>query len=267
MNLSANSKNLLFWKIFLQLIRRDLVVFRKEYIGKLTDMLITFIVWVGVFGYLLPLMGMEKTYGIFIMVGAIASFGIFDILGQSNTIINDIQNDRTISYLLLLPISNVAVFCYIAISWAIQSMLIALPLYFVGKFLFWNDFILSNVTWYQLFLAFITVNLFFGFFALWIVGVMTNLRDMTRLYFRFINPLFLLGSYFTPWAVYLKISTGFAYLMLLNPLTYVMEIMRAAIIGQEGFIYFWISFFVLWGFIAACAWHGISRLKRQLDCV
>ncbi len=257
----------MFLRIFFQLLRRDLVVFRKEYPGKLIDMLITFVVWTVVFGYFVPSMGMVSGYGLFIMVGAIASFGVFDIIGQSSIVINDIQGDRTISYLLLLPISSTAIFSYIAVSWALQSLMIALPLYFVGKILFWEQFDLSHVTWYQLFLMMITVNTFFGFFGLWIVSALHKVRDISRIYFRFINPLFIFGCYFYTWRVAYDLSPVIGYLSLIDPFCYVMEISRAAIIGQEGYLPFWFSFGALWVFIFACGFHATRRLRRHLDCV
>lgn len=254
-------------RIFSQLVRRDLVVFRKKYIGKLVDILITFTVWVLVFGYLLPLLGMEAGYGVFIMVGAIASFGIFEIIGQASQVIFDIQGDRTISYLLLLPLRSTTIFTYMVVSWALQSLLIALPLYFVGKFLFWETFELGAISWGHFIPALLTTNLFYGAFALWIIAALGNVTDVTRLYFRFINPLFLLGCYFTTWHLYYEVSPGVAYILLLDPLTYVMEIMRASIIGQEGYLPYWFSFGALWVFIIACTAHATRRLRRQLDCL
>lgn len=255
------------WKIFFQLIRRDLVVFRKEYFGKITDMLITFIGWVVVFGYFVPSMGMEPSYGVFIMVGAIASFGIFDIIGQSSVLISDIQGDRTISYLLLLPISSAAIFCYVAVSWALQSLMLAIPLYLSGKIIFWEQFDLRLITWHKLFLAMVTVNLFFGFFALWIVSILHKVRDISRIYFRFLNPLFIFGCYFYTWQVAYDLSPVVGYITLLDPFCHVMEISRTAIIGQEGHLPFLLTFGVLWIFIFACGFHATRRLRRLLDCI
>jgi len=255
------------WRIFFQLIRRDLLIFRREYAGKITDMLITFVVWTVVFGYFVPEMGANSDYGLFIMIGAIASFGIFDIIGVSSGLITDIQGDRTISYLLLLPISSTAIFCYIAISWALQSMMITLPLYFVGKVLFWNQFDLSKITWHQLILAFITINTFFGFFALWIVSSLHKVKNLSRIYFRFLNPLFLSGCYFYTWDIAYNISPAIGYLSLLNPFCYVMEILRAAVIGPKDYLPFWFSFAALWAFIFACSRNATRRLQKLLDCV
>jgi ABC-2 type transport system permease protein len=257
----------MFWRIFSQLIRRDLVIYRKEYAGKILDMLITFIVWNTVFGYLMPSMGTRAGYGVFIMVGAVTSFGIFEIIGKASNLINDMRGDRTISYLLLLPIPTYTIFCYIAISWAIQSMLAAIPLFFVGKALFWEQFDLGNITWWRLLLAFLSTQLFYGFFALWVSSAMIRIRDLTSIYFRFLNPLFIFGCYFFPWETAFKLSKTFGVIVLFDPLTYVMEIMRASVLGQEGFLPFWLSFGVIWVFSAACGSHAIRRLKRHLDCL
>lgn len=255
------------WKIFLQLLRRDMTLFKKQYPGKFFDMLITFTVWTVVFGYFVPEMGANPEYGLFIMVGAIASFGVFDIIGQSGLLINDISGDRTISYLLLLPIPSFMVFSYVATSWALQSLLIAIPLYFVGKALFWKQFVLTNITWYQLGLALITVNSFFGFFGLWVVSILHKVHDLSRIYFRFINPLFLFGCYFFTWQAACKISPWIGYATLLDPFSYVMEISRAALIGQGNYLPFWASFSALWGFSIVLGLHATKRLKKLLDCV
>ncbi|MCH9634029.1 MAG: hypothetical protein S4CHLAM7_07660 [Chlamydiae bacterium] len=255
-------------RIFLQLLKRDLHIYRKEYPGKLFDILMTFVIWVIIFGYFIPKMGNSNPeYGVFIMVGAIASFGVFDIIGKAGILINDIQSDRKISYLLLLPISSTFVFCYQALSWAIQSFIIAIPLYFIGKGIFWSQFNLLNISWYQAGLALLTVNIFFGFFALFLVSVLTKVTDLSRIYFRFINPLFLLGCYFFTAKVAFAVSPWVGLLTYLDPFSYVMEISRAALLGSDAYLPFWVSFAALWVYIVSLGYIGIKRLKRILDCL
>jgi ABC-2 type transport system permease protein len=243
------------------------LVFRRDYFGKFLDILITFTTWVVVFGYFVPQMGSESGYGLYIMVGAIASFGIFNIIGQSGVLINDIQGDRTISYLLILPVSSNVVFIYRALSWSIQSFFITIPLYFVGKALFWSQLNLLQINWVQLGVALITVNLFFGFFALWLVAMLYKVVDLNRVYFRFINPLFILGCYFYTWKAAFGISPWVGYVSLIDPFCYVMEISRAAILGPQDYIPFWASFAALWGFILVLGLHATKRLTRILDCL
>ncbi len=244
-----------------------MLVFKKKYCGKLFDTMITFTTWILVFGYFVPKMGVGGKYGLFIMVGAIVSFALFDLIGQAGTLINDIQGDRTISYLLMLPISSTAIFSYFALSWAIQSALLSIPLYFVGKAIFWKQLQLGQIHWVQLVLAFITVNIFFGFFALWITAMLHKVNDLSRIYFRFLNPLFILGCYFFNWESAQKLSKWVGVLLLIDPLSYTMEISRAAIIGQSGYLPFWASFAALWGFILIFGFFSTKRLKRVLDCL
>lgn len=252
-------------RIFCQLIKRDLIIFVKDYPGKFLDILITFVFWVLIFGYFIP--EAVEGYGLFIMVGAVSSFGIFNIIGQSGVLINDIQGDRTISYLLALPISSRTVFMYRAVSWAIQSFFITLPLYVFGKALFWTQLDLSQILWVKLCVAIIISNVFFGFFSLWLVSVLYKIIDLNRVYFRFINPLFLMGCYFYSWKSVYKMSNWIGYVSLIDPFCYIMEISRAAVLGQEGYIPFWTSFIALCIFIVVLGMHATSRLKRILDCL
>lgn len=253
------------FRIFCQLIRRDLEVFKRDFAGRFLDLLITFVAWVIIFGYFVP-QG-KGDYGLFIMVGAIASFGVFNIIGQCGVLITDIQTDKTISYLLALPISSRTVFIYRAVSWALQSFCLTVPLYIAGKALFWSQLDLNVVNWVQLAVSIITVNIFYGFFSLWLVGVLHKIVDLNRVYFRFINPLFVFGCYFVSWETTHKISKGLGGAVLADPFTYVMEISRAAVLGQSGYIYFWYSFAVLCGFILLCATDATRRLKKILDCI
>lgn len=255
----------MMWRIFFQLIRRDLKIFVKDYPGKFLDILITFVFWVLIFGYFIP--EAVEGYGLFIMVGAVSSFGIFNIIGQSGVLINDIQGDRTVSYLLTLPISSNIVFLYRATSWAIQSFFITLPLYVFGKVLFWTQLDLSQIMWVKMFIAIVTSNLFFGFFSLWLVSVLYKVIDLNRVYFRFINPLFLMGCYFYSWKSVFEISNWIGYVSLVDPFCYIMEISRATVLGQEGYIPFWTSFFSIWAFIIVLGMHSNRRLKRILDCL
>lgn len=254
-------------RIFFQLIRRDLLILKTEYPGKLLDILITFTVWVVVFNFFVPKMGSNSSYGTFIMVGAIASFGIFEVIGQSAALIEDIKGDRTISYLLSLPISSTTVFCYQAFSWAIQSFLYSLPLFFVGKAIFWKDVPLSNIHWVQLSIALVIINICLGFFALWIVSILHRVSNLNRIYFRFVNPLFIFGCYFYTWKVAYQVSPWVAYTTFLDVFSFVMEIMRAAILGPQDYLPFWGSFVGLLVFALIFGLHSVKRLKKILDCV
>lgn len=254
-------------KSFLQLMHKDLRQFRRIYRGKLLDSCFLLFTNLIVFGYFMPLMGVSNTYGGFILIGAIASFGLFDTIAQVGEILFDIEGEQKITFVLSMPIPTWLVFCQIAVKWAVNNLLLCTPLIFFGKLLLWNSFSLARIDYFRFILIFLTISLFFGFFNLWLIGVIRRIQNLSSLFTRVVNPLFMLGGYFYTWQTCFSFSPIAGYLVLFNPMTYVMEGIRAAALGQKGYLPFWTCFLALWGFIIVLGTHGIIRLKKRLDCV
>ena len=99
----------------MQLIKKDLLAFKRTIPSKLFDTVCLFLTNVVVFGYFMQLSGVGKGYAAFFVVGAIASFGLVEIVAKVGVFIADIQGSRTIYYLLGLPIRSEWLFCYIAL--------------------------------------------------------------------------------------------------------------------------------------------------------
>src|SRR5258708_5025254 len=99
--------------IFLQLMQKDLLQFKRIYKEKLLDTGLLFFTNVIVFAYFLPQAGLGHNYGPFIMLGAIASFGLFDVVGHVSELIFDIEGPCAISYTLSMPIPSWIVFLQI----------------------------------------------------------------------------------------------------------------------------------------------------------
>ncbi len=257
----------MIWQLFSQLMRKDLLQFRRAYRGKFLDTCFLFFTNVMVFGYFMPQLGVSSSYGAFILIGAIASFGLFDTVSQVAELIFDIEGDKTINFTLSMPVPCWVVFGQIAMKWALNNLLLCIPLFLVGKLLLWNHFDLSKISLFKLILMYPTICLFFGAFSLWLTGTIHNLKSISSLFLRFINPLFMFGGYFFSWEASFALSPIIGYLILINPMIYVMEGMRSAALGQAGFLPFWNCFFALWGFILVLGTHAISSLKKRLDCV
>ncbi|MEI6241906.1 MAG: ABC transporter permease [Chlamydiota bacterium] len=253
-------------KCFLELIRREMYLFFKEFTSRIIDISIVLASNVLVFGYLMSKMGLNTSYGAFILVGAISSFGLFITISRATVLAQD-ANDKKISNFLILPISSSAVFISIAFSWALQTSILSLCLFPLGKLLLWNKFDLSHFSIIKFVLMFISTNLFYGFFALWIASFVTNLRDTSWLWCRVINPLFMFCGYYYSWQAVYELSPAIGTLHFLNPLLYVLEGTKAAILGQTGYLSFWICLFAVCSFGTLFACHAISRFKKQLDCV
>lgn len=249
------------------LIRRDLRVFREEFWGKLIDTSLLLFTTIVIFGYFLPAYGLKADYGPFLLVGVIAGFGFFDVIGKVGLMIADMEGDRTILYTLTLPIPSTLVFVYIAISWGLISFIMSLLMFPLGKALLYTQFDLSKIHLGKLALIFILSNIFFGFFALWLSAVLKKMSNLSHLFVRVINPMYSFGGWWYSWYAIYDLSHGIGYAHFINPLLYVMEGMRAATLGQQGYLPFWFSFFALFVFTAALGWDAIRRLKKKLDCV
>ncbi|NGX46827.1 MAG: hypothetical protein K1000chlam3_00193 [Chlamydiae bacterium] len=254
-------------KIFWQLMRKDLRQFRRVYPGNFFDTCFLFFTNVVIFGYFMPKLGVSTNYGPFILVGAIASFGLFNIIAHVGELVFDIEGDRTITFKLSMPVPYWVIFGQLAVKWAFTNLLICTPLFLVGKVFLWENFDLTKINLLQLILIFPTAYLFFGFFSLWLTGMIKKPHNLSSLFLRFVNPLFMFGGYFFTWQTSFKLAPAIGYAILIDPMIYVMEGMRAACLGQEGYLPFWNCFFALWGFILVLGSHAILSLKKRLDCV
>jgi ABC-2 type transport system permease protein len=250
------------------LIRRDLSLFWKaEFLGKLLNTSILFFTILVTFGYFLPAYGLKPNYGPFLLVGVIAGYAFFEIMGKVAVMTADIQGDRTILYTLTLPIPSWLVFVYMGVSWAICTSIMNFLMFPLGKLLLFSQFDLTKINLFKLPLIFIMTNLFCGFFALWLGSIFKKMSGIPNLFVRIINPMYSFGGGWFSWFVIHDTSPILAYIDLVNPLVYIMEGMRAATLGQEGYLPFWFSLSGITVFTLGFAWDAVRRLQKRLDCV
>lgn len=256
--------------VFSQILKRDLLVLRRSYFSKSFDFVLMFFTSIVVFGYFLPGggSGSGRPWGPFIMVGAIAIFGLFSVvMDRVAEMIVDLNGDRTIYSFLVMPISSTGLFISMALSWSMIIFILALILFPVGALVLYNQIEFSLIEPLKVLMIYSTCNLFFGFFSLWLSSIFQKNSNLSQLWCRVINPIFMFGAYFYSWKEAMIFSPLIAKLTLLNPVTYVTEGMRSAMLGQEDYLNYWICLGVLWFFIVLCGWDGSSRLKKGLDCV
>lgn len=250
-----------------ELIKRDLYLFWKDFHGCFLDSVICLATTVCIFSYFLPHYGLDNNYGPFILVGAIASFGLFNAVGKLSLLLADIEGDRTILFTLHLPLPASLVFSYIALSWGLQAFITGALLFPLGKLFLWHQFDITRICYIELVLIFIASHLFFGFFALWIASVLKKMNNLVHLFVRIVNPMYMFGCYFYSWHSVYALSPWIGIAHLLNPMMFVMEGMRHAALGDLQTIPFGYAILGLVFFTALCAWDAIRRLKKRLDCV
>jgi len=252
---------------FKQLLLTDLLILRSMILDKVINLLIWVVSNCLIFGYLMPAFGLTSSYSGFILAGLSASAGMFEVFPGASAMINDFEGDQVYSYYLTLPMPSWLVWMRSIVYFSIGASFMAIFVLPIGKMVLWDKVDLSHFNVGKFIVIFFLANLFFGSFTLWITSRLKNILKMQNVWMRFVFPLWFLGCYQFSWFVLYNKWAWFAYLNLLNPITYIMEGMRGAILGQEQFLPWIYCCIALIGFIGLCSWHAIKSLKKRLDFV
>jgi ABC-2 type transport system permease protein len=254
-------------KLFLQLLRRDFLILRQEFWANLINVLFWLIPNVIVSIYILPGLGISASYGVFILMGVISEQGLFTAISNIPGLLSDIEDSHAIYYYLSLPLYPWLLFVRYALSFAMSSFMMSCMLLPVCKILLWSVLDLSNFSLIKYLVFFIVLQIFFGFFALLVTAYTKSITQYERAWVRIVWPMIFFGGYQFPWRAMLDRLPYLAYLNLLNPITYCLEGFRAAVLGQEGYINFWICFGMLLLSTFITAIWGIRKFMQRLDCV
>ena len=254
-------------RVLKQLLLRDVKVFKPNY----KDRVINGIIWSSItaitYSYILPVLGVKADYGAFVLVANAATWGLFDIMTNVANLISDIEGEKSISYYLTLPIPQSWIFLKIAIANAYQAIVISIILLPLGKLILWNSFSLANFSILKFLIIFPLLHIFYGLFSLWVASRLKNLQKLHNVWLRIIFPLWFLGGYQFSWANLNQISPIFAKFALLNPITYIMEGIRNAVMGPDDYLNFGLCVLALIIFSSIMARVGIKSLMKRLDCL
>lgn len=254
-------------RVFGLLLWRDLLSFFRDYRGHLFNCLIWITSGVGVHVYLLPEFGLSKDFGTFILASSVASLSFFEVMLNAEFFVADLEGANQISYDLTLPISHAMVFLQRATLFCIRALLLSIVVIPIGKIMFWSRIDLSNFVIWKFILIFLISNIMYGFIGLWLISFIQELEKVVNVWLRIFFPLWFWGGYQFSWQSMFEVSNYLGYVVLANPVIYVIEGTRAAVIGQQGAINFWICLIAASFFCCVFAWRGITLLKRRLDCI
>ena len=249
------------------LLYTDYVIFKQMIVDKAIDLLIWVSTIAFVTGYLMPSFGVEITFGSFMVAGVCASSGLFEVFPSVMHQVSDFEGDRIISYYTTLPMPTSLVFVRMFLYYALSAMVLGSFILPVSKLILWNRFDLSNLHVPKFILAFVMVNFLYGALTVWTISRVKSAAKIGSVWMRFIYPMWYLGGFQFTWYVMHRFFPAFAYVNLLNPMSYVMEVIRGSILGAEGYINYWLCLMMLLFFIVFFMWHGIRRLKKQLDFI
>lgn len=252
--------------VFLKLLQRDLKVFLHNSIDNYINTMCWVVLSLLVYQFIMPKMGFIYQ-GDFLLVGCVVSKAFFGVMDNVTNIVADLDDNKTISYDMTLPLSHTLLFIKIAISNAIYTFLLALFVLPAGKLLLWNYLHYPHFHLFK-FLTMLIVSAWFGgFFSLFIIGITKSIMQIEDIWNGIIHPLFALGGFTFTWKVMLATCPLAAYINLLNPVMYMFEGIRSATLDPSISIPFWICVTTLLIYSIPMGYTGIYLLKRRLDAI
>lgn len=249
------------------LFETDFKLYKRTIKNKLIDLFIWIITMVSVTAYLMPYFGLQKSYAAFTIASLIASAGLFELYTGVTNLISDFEGNNITSYYLTLPIPSVFIFIRNILFYSFNTATLAILVLPVSKLIVWNDFDLSHFSLFKFLIIFMLTNLFYACFTLWIASRVENMEKIGSVWMRFVYPLWFLGGFQYSYQVLYNVNPTLAYISLINPMLYIMEGTRAAVLGQENSLNFWLCAGMLLGFIVICSVIGIIHLKKRLDFI
>ena len=255
-------------KVFTWLLWRDMRILKIDFLNTAIDSMIIPATFIIIAGYVLPYLGMPSTYGSFMIVSSMVfmAYATTHFRGASR-LVADIEGARAISYELTLPLYPWMVFVKFAVQYALNAIFINIFTLPLGKLLLGDKFDISQFHVFKFVFIYISITLFFGFYSIWTASWVEGMRGVTRYWRRYGAQLLLFSGYQYPWVTLNKALPLLSYINLINPFVYAFEGVRAAVLGQEGTLPYWVCVLVLWIYSGLFMYSANKNFKKRLDCL
>ncbi len=257
----------LYGTVVKELIYSDLMVFKQVFFDKFIDLTIWVVLTIVVMGYIMPYFGLSADFGTFQLAGVLASAGLFELYANAVDLVSDFEGDRVINYSLTLPIPSWLAIISKAAYYFIVYFLLSLLMFPIGKLVLWKQMDLAQIFYAQLLLSLIFSSVFYACFVLWASSIISSMNKLGSVWARFIFPMWFMGGFQFSWMALYHVLPTVALISLLNPMIYITEAVRAAMLGQTGYINFWLCLLAIVFFSGFFLVLGMRNLKKRLDFV
>ena len=132
-------------RVFLALLKRTFFVIVPQLKNTLIDGLFLTSIYVLLFGYLYPEMGMRSNFIGPVFIGSILTLLCSLSFSLAVRMVNDLKYQRFIDYLFTLPIAKTWLFGWYVASFLIELVLATAPLLMFGLFLLRNKIDLTHL--------------------------------------------------------------------------------------------------------------------------
>jgi ABC-2 type transport system permease protein len=216
-------------RIFLALLRRDITVARRELIFFLIRTTIQPLMFVIIFGFLMPKMGIVgRNYTTLMLPGIVAiSLAMSGMMAVTLPMIVDFGQTKEIEDRLLAPIPNQIVAIEKIVNGTIQGMIAALFVLPVARIIMGPIKALTLTNIGPLLVVAILGGSAFAAMGLFL-GTAIPPQQVGMMFSVILAPMMMFGCAYYPWRGLDAIPT-MKWAVLINPLVYVAEGMRAAI--------------------------------------
>lgn len=252
--------------VIIELLHRDLYIFSKSFLHQLKIALYWILISVFIAKMFLPSMGLEN-FAPFMLISTTISYGIFVAIQNAMNLVEDITTDQAIGYELTLPLHQWLIFFKIIISNALKAFLLSISLVPCGLMILINNCPFACFSLWKFITIFICASLFYGAFSLIFALAMKTSSQVDNVWLRLLFPMWYLGCYQFPWKILYKVSPIYAYLDLLNPITYILEGARSATIDSSGSLPFELCCIMILFFTCISGTIGIHFMKKRLNCI
>ncbi len=235
------------------------------------DKFINLVIWTTsttiVTSYILQAFGVNASFGEFQAGGTIISAMGFELYPQIFSLIGDIYGEKHINYQLVLPISNFVVLLEKVVFFAINGLFMSATMLPLIKILLLGKLNLSEICYFKFFLTLLISSVFFGFFTLFLVGLIENIATIENVMMRILFPIWFFGCFQYSLKIANNISPVLAGISIISPYSFACEAIRSAMLNPADYIPFFVSIAVLCAMTVAAGFAGFYGLKRKLDFV
>lgn len=253
--------------VFWALVARDMTALKKIIPALFWDNVFLLFTSIAIFGYLLPAMGMHKDLiaPLFLGQTVISFTQIAHSIAAIMT--RDFEASRFIDYQTTLPLSLNLLLIRFIISFMVKSIIITIPLLFLGIFLLGDKFVIIQTHTPGFCIIYLLALIFFA--TLFLLLSFTYNYEWFRwnLWTRRIEPLLIFGSVTVIWKQVYAFSKPLGFLFLLNPLTYATEGLRTTLIGGTEFLPLWVCVLGLVVGITGAWLLLIPAMNKKLDII
>lgn len=254
--------------IFLQFLRRDFYTRFKQFKNYLINYSIIYpILHAGTLGYL-------ASYTLFdhpsaqlatILFAGSSLFVLLDITFEATFgLLFDLETDRFIDYQLSLLNPRLVILEHIVFATLFAFVLLA-PFFGITTILLHNFFDFSNASWLQVYIILLLSCFVCSSYQQLGALMIKNSHRIVQYWVRVNIPLTLLGGLWTPYGVIKQYSPTLGYVMLVNPLTYITEGLRQALVGGPMFMPFWFCSCMLIILSIICIVATFWFFKKRVD--